>query len=127
MGGKGNAAQIIEVIEYIIKQGRWSEFFNDFTFPYGFCSPDEYREWLNMLGFTALKAELVSKDMIHGNEDKLASWIRTTWLPYTHRIPEAQREDFIQAIVKQYIKKYPADIDGRIHLQMKRLEVQAGL
>ena len=127
MGGKGNAAQIIEVIEYIIKQGRWSEFFNDFSFPYGFCSPDEYREWLNMLGFTTVKAELVTKDMIHESSEKLAAWIRTTWLPYTQRVSESKREKFIHAIVTRYIKKYPADIEGRIHLQMKRIEVQAEL
>ena len=127
MGGKENAEHIIKVMEYVIEQDKWSAFFNDFTFPYGFSSPDEYREWLTKLGFIAIRAELVSKDLIHENEGKLASWIRTTWLPYTHRVPEPEREEFIQEIVDRYIRKYPADKHGRIHLQMKRLEVQAEL
>ncbi|MFA5375773.1 MAG: methyltransferase domain-containing protein [Dehalococcoidia bacterium] len=127
MGGKGNANQIIKVMEHVIEQDKWRVFFTDFTFPYGFCSPDEYREWLTNLGFTAIRAELVSKDMVHENKDKLASWVRTTWLPYTQRVPEPKREEFIQETVDRYIRKYPADEHCRIHLQMKRLEVQAEL
>jgi trans-aconitate 2-methyltransferase len=127
MGGKENAAMIIDIIEDIIKQNTWTKFFNNFSFPYGFCSPDEYREWLTKLEFTAIRAELITKDMIHENGDKLAAWIRTTWIPYTQRVPESQREEFIRVIVAEFIKKHPADNEGRIHLEMKRLEVQAGL
>jgi trans-aconitate 2-methyltransferase len=127
MGGKDNAAMIIDIIEDIIKQRRWAKFFDDFSFPYGFCSPDEYRDWLTRLGFRSIRAELITKDMVHENGDKLAAWIRTTWIPYTQRIPESQREEFIRAIVEEFIRKHPADAEGRIHLEMKRLEVQAGL
>jgi trans-aconitate 2-methyltransferase len=127
MGGKDNAAMIIDTIEDIIKQRRWAKFFNDFSFPYGFCSPDEYRDWLTRLRFRSIRAELITKDMVHENGDKLAAWIRTTWLPYTQRVPESQREEFIRAIVEEFIRKHPADAEGRIHLQMKRLDVQAGL
>jgi trans-aconitate methyltransferase len=127
MGGKGNAEHIIEVMEHVIEQIEWRAFFKDFAFPYGFCSPDEYKEWLTKLGFTSIRAELVTKDMLHENEDKLAAWIRTTWLPYTQRIPEPLCEDFIRQVVKIHMRKYPADKDGCIHLEMKRLEVQAKL
>ena len=127
MGGKGNAEHIIEVMDLVIEQAEWHAFFNNFKFPYGFCSPDEYRGWLTKLGFTSIRAELVTKDMLHENEDKLAAWIRTTWLPYTQRIPEPKREDFIRQVVKSHMRKYPADKDGCIHLEMKRLEVQAEL
>jgi trans-aconitate 2-methyltransferase len=41
MGGKGNAEHIIEVMEHVIEQIEWRSFFKDFTFPYGFCSPEE--------------------------------------------------------------------------------------
>ena len=75
MGGKGNAEHIIEVMGLAIEQAECS-IFNDFEFPYGFCSPDEYRGWLTKLGFTSIRAELVTKDMLHENEDKLAAWIR---------------------------------------------------
>ncbi len=127
MGGKENAAMIIDIIEDIMKQNRWAQFFNNFSFPYGFCSPDEYRDWLTKLGFTSIRAELITKDMIHENGDKLAAWIRTTWIPYTQRVPESRREEFIRVIVEEFIRKHPADNEGRIHLEMKRLEVQAGL
>ena len=127
MGGKGNAEHIIEVMELVIEQEKWRAFFNDFKFPYGFCSPDGYRDWLTKLGFTSIRAELVTKDMIHENGDNLAAWIRTTWIPYTQRVPESQREEFIRTIVEEFIRKHPADSEGRIHLRMKRLEVQAGL
>lgn len=55
----------------------------------------------------------------------LSGWIRTTRLPHTQRLPEELREEFINELADRYIKKYPLDRDGLVHIAMVRLEVEA--
>ncbi len=83
MGGQGNAAEIVAVLEKMIRSEKWSEYFKDFSFPYGFFSPQEYRVWLNEAGLKPGRVELIPKDMVHPGPAGLAGWLRTTWLPYT--------------------------------------------
>lgn len=63
--------------------------------------------------------------MIHKRIEGLKAWIRTTWLPYTERIPEDLRQEFIDDMVNRYIDKYPPDSRGFIHVQLIRLDVEA--
>jgi trans-aconitate 2-methyltransferase len=63
--------------------------------------------------------------MKHAGEEGLAGWIRTTWLPYTERLPIERRDLFVKEIAARYLKNHPADIEGVVHLGMIRLEVEA--
>jgi trans-aconitate 2-methyltransferase len=62
--------------------------------------------------------------MLQQGRSGLAGWIRTTWLPYTGRVPESVRDDFIADLVDDYIDQYPLDKKGCCHVPMVRLEVQ---
>jgi len=125
MGGKGNAATVLEAIDCVLKTSRWAKHFDGFVFPYAFHGPDDYRPWLGALGFSISSIELLTKDMVHGGSDGFAAWLRTTWLPYTERVPESLREEFLYEIVAAHARIRPPDADGRIHLTMVRLEVEA--
>jgi trans-aconitate 2-methyltransferase len=125
MGGRGNAATALEAIDAVLKMPRWAEYFNGFAFPYAFHGPDEYRSWLAALGFEIRRAELLPKDMVHEGSDGFAAWLRTTWLPYTERVPGSLREEFIREIVAAHARIRPPDADGSIHFTMVRLEVEA--
>ncbi len=130
MGGRGNAAQIFEVLETIIKGEEWKKYFTNFCTPYGCCpysfyGPEEYNDWLKYIGLTAKRVELIPKDMTHKGKEKLAAFIRTTFLPYTQRLPEELHKEFIDEIVDKYVENYPPDRDGFIHIKMMRLEVEA--
>ncbi len=125
MGGRGNAAEIIEVLEMMMKDKKWESYFTRFSFPYGFYDPEEYGAWLKEAGLKSKRVELIPKDMVHQGREGLSTWIRTTWLPYTQRVPETLRREFIEEIVDRYIKKLPIAEDGTIHVQMIRLEVEA--
>lgn len=76
--------------------------------------------------FISLSIELVDKDMVHGNDRQFASWIRTTWLPYTQRLPSTMRELLIEEVIRRYKMQRPGRNTGAIHLGMVRLEVDAG-
>lgn len=125
MGGRGNAAALFTVLDSVLVKDRWGNFFRDFSFPYGFYGVDDYRMWLKQAGLKEKRIELIPKDMAQKGKDGLASWIRTTWLPYTQRVPEALQDDFIQEIVDRYTEEFPPDSEGLIHVSMMRLEVEA--
>jgi len=125
MGGRGNAAGIIEALETMIKDEKWQSYFTLFSFPYGFYGPDEYQIWLKEAGLKAKCVELIPQDMIHKGREGLSTWLRTTWLPYTQRIPALLRQEFIAGIVDHYIENHPVGKNNTIHVQMMRLEINA--
>ncbi|MHB9028709.1 MAG: class I SAM-dependent methyltransferase [Candidatus Latescibacterota bacterium] len=126
MGGKGNAASILAVLDELLREPAWSGYFEGFSFPYGFHSPEEYRGWLEEAGLTPRRVELIPKDMAQEGAEGLAGWVRTTWLPYTGRIPDKLREAFIREVVERSLARHPLDADGKAHVSMMRLEVEAG-
>jgi trans-aconitate 2-methyltransferase len=52
-------------------------------------------------------------------------WFRTTWFPYTNRVPEDLRNLFIDEVINGYIEKHPLDDYGHTYVRMVRLEVMA--
>ncbi len=125
MGGRGNASEILDTFGQLMGEPAWRAYFEGFVFPYGFHGPEEYRPWLNKAGLREHRVELLPKDMTQAGKEGLAGWIRTTWLPYTRRVPEDLRGEFISAITDAYIKAHPADEKGFVHVPMVRLEVEA--
>jgi trans-aconitate 2-methyltransferase len=125
MGGKGNAAQVVTVMNRMIDSSEWREYFEDFSFPYGFYAPDEYAHWINQAGLQAERVELLPKDMLHADRTAFEGWVRTTWLPYTQRVPELKRQQFLEQFADAYALDFPPDAKGGIHVKMVRLQVQA--
>lgn len=124
-GGAGNAAEVFAVLDSLIQEPRWKEHFTGFGFPYYFHSTTEYAPWLAKAGLRPTRLELVAKDMVHEGRDGLAGWVRTTWLPYTQRLPRHLREVFVKELVDAYLTGHPLDSAGRSHVRMIRLEVEA--
>jgi trans-aconitate methyltransferase len=125
MAGEDNAKDIISILNELINEQLWKQFFEGFTFPYGFYGPKKYSTWLNEAKLKPQRVELFPKDMKLIGAEGLAGWIRTTWLPYTEHLPSDQRSQFIGEISKRYLKNHPADGEGVVHLGMMRLEVEA--
>ena len=101
-GGAGNASGIVAALERVTSSSTWKRYFDGFEFPYYFHSPDDYSVWLPEANMAAQRCELVEKDMIHDGPEGLAGWIRTTWMPYTQRVPEELQERFIDDLVSSY-------------------------
>ncbi len=125
MGGRGNAQALIEVIDKVLAKGKWRIYFDGFSFPYGFYGVQEYTPWLLQAGLQPTRVERIRKTMRQKGRAGLAGWIRTTWLPYTQRVPEPLRETFISEVVDEYVKEYSLDPEGDVRLDMIRLEVEA--
>lgn len=125
MGGRGNNAEMMELLGRLTRTERWARYFAGFEVPYGFYGPEEYAAWLNEAGLVPLRMELIPKDMVHAGREGLAGWVRTTKIPYTQRLPVAQRQAFIDEVLDAYLADFPIDANGSAHIRMVRLEVEA--
>jgi trans-aconitate methyltransferase len=124
-GGKGNAQDVFMALRPEMRLKRWRNFFRKLEAPYFFYSPADYRKWLPKFGFKTCKVRLAPKDATYVGSEGFAAWLRTTWLPYTQRVPENLREEFISAVVERYVAKHPIDAKGLVHVRMVRLEIDA--
>lgn len=125
MGGKGNCADIVKVVDEKINSPKWEKYFEGFTSPYGFYGDDEYKEWLTGTGFIIDNVQLIPKDMQHHGKDGLEGWFRSTWLPFLERIPKELVNRFINEVIDGYLKDFPVDSYGKTHVKMVRLQVEA--
>lgn len=124
-GGKGNAHDVFLALRPEMRLKRWREFFRKMEAPYFFHSPEEYKKWLPRFGFKTRNVRLAPKNATYEGREGFAAWLRTTWLPYTQRVPESLREEFISAVVERYLVKHPIDDKGLVHVRMVRLEIDA--
>lgn len=125
MGGTGNAASVMEVFLEITGERYWKQYFNGFSVPYAFFSPEEYRRLLAGTGFQAVRVVLIRMDMTQDKREGFSGWIRTTWHPFLDAVPPSIRDELLSEVIDRYIYYHPPDRDGRIHVDMVRLEVEA--
>ena len=150
-GGKGNAHAVFLALRPVMRLTRWRGFFRRMPLPYFFYATTDYEKWLPQARFKIGSVKLAPKDVAHPGREGFAAWLRTTWLPFTQRVPEkvAQasrlfgsavdtkltgkmpvplaglREEFIAAVVERYVAKHPPDAAGQIYVRMVRLEIDA--
>jgi trans-aconitate 2-methyltransferase len=125
MGGRGNAAGIIEALDTLASREPWKRWIADTPFPYTFTGPEQYSRWLREAGFEPRRAVLIPKRSRYGDRAGLEGWVRTTWMPYTERVPSEERGRFVAALVDAYLARHPAAEDGSVGVDMVRLEVEA--
>jgi trans-aconitate methyltransferase len=125
MAGKGNAQNILNILDEMLPVEPWKQYFVGFKFPYGFFDPKEYTVFLQKAGLKPLRVELFPKDMKQVGAEGLAGWVRTTWLPFTEKLPNDLKGRFVDELVARYIQKHPLDAENNVHVGMMRLEVEA--
>jgi trans-aconitate methyltransferase len=124
-GGRRNAHDVFVAMCPVMRDKRWREFFRKMPAPYFFYAPEDYEKWLPKFGFKINALKLAPKDATYAGAEGFATWLRTTWIPYVQRVPENVREEFIVAVTARYVAKHPPDADGKVHVQMVRLEIDA--
>jgi trans-aconitate 2-methyltransferase len=125
MGGRGNGAAAVRAFEAVMSTPAWQPWYDGFVSSYGFHGDDDYRVWLAEARLSADRVELIEKDMIHADREAFVGWLRTAWHPYTSPVPEDKRPALINAVVDRYLADNPQDAEGRVHVQMIRLQVEA--
>ena len=125
MGGEGNARHVVAILDEMIASSRWRRYFTDFDFPYNFPGREQAEEMLRAAGFGEMRVELFPREMEHDGTEGLKGWLRTTWLPYTQRLPASERDEFIDEIASRYLASHPPTAEGKVLVSMMRLQMEA--
>jgi len=65
LGGRGNAAAMVDTLNSKMQEDKWKHYFDDFIFLFGFYGVEEYLPWLEEVGLVTKRIELIPKDMAH--------------------------------------------------------------
>lgn len=125
MGGRGNVDGMVNIALGLASRPEWAAYFRDFIPPFSFFGVEEYQAWLPRAGFRPLRVELIRRDMQQQGREGLEGWFRTTWHPFIHRVPEGKRQAYIDEAAGAYLRIFPADPAGIVHIAAVRLEVEA--
>ncbi len=124
-GGRGNAREIMASTGELIRESRWSGYFQGFRYPFlHFYGTEEYHALLEQAGLQEIRVELIPKEMIQQGKTGLEGWIRTTWHPVLERIPEDLRQQLVSEMAERYLERHPLKA-GLAKVEMMRLEVEA--
>lgn len=122
---RGNAQGVFEALCRVLRRRPWRAWFRPVPRPWVFHEPARYEKWLNEAGFEVHRVAEVPRQERFSGAAELAAWLRTTWLPYTQRVPESFRAAFLEAVVQEYLRLCPAMPDGSVPVAMVRLELEA--
>ena len=125
MGGRGNIAEALAVVDEVVARPRWRGFFDGFVAPHHFFGREEYEIWLPEAGFDVSRIRVFERDMPHAGRAALLGWLRTTWFTYVDRVPQELAAAFVEEVADAYEAAHPPDGDGVYHVQLMRLEVEA--
>jgi trans-aconitate methyltransferase len=123
--GAGNAAGLLAAADEVMARPPYGSHFAGFGFPWLFPGVAAYRPLVEAAGLEVVRIALVPRDVVHRDAGALGGWIRTTWMPYTDRLPPGLREAWIADVVARYAAAAPPDPDGTLHVPSFRLEVEA--
>jgi trans-aconitate 2-methyltransferase len=99
---QGTRTSLEDVIEDTRKSARWAPYFAGYVAPYVHFTPEEYRQ---MAGECRLRAERIDVEDKRWDFQTREAFVRfacTTFIEWTRAIPEAERMDFINAVLDNY-------------------------
>lgn len=100
MAGKGNAQKVLDLLDEMLPVVPWRQYFEGFSFPYGFFDPQEYTVFLQDVGLKPLRVESFPKDMKLAGAEGLAVWVRTTWLPFTENCLKTLKHNLLMKLLR---------------------------
>lgn len=121
----GNMAALADAARDVSAGPAWRDAFTGFAFPWLMPPIETYEPLVEAAGLEIDRLELVPRDVIHEGEAGLRGWVRTTWMPYTDRLPPERRAAWIEEVVALYAERMPPDEHGGLHVPSVRLELEA--
>lgn len=120
----GLPSTMLEALETTISSERWKNYFTEFSAPWRFYQPDEYRTLLIDAHFTPIRLDVTTKHEHFPSRVVFQGFLRQ-WFPYLRPLPADQKEAFLTKFLDNYLTILPPDEQGRVSFIVERLEVEA--
>ncbi|GGP18419.1 class I SAM-dependent methyltransferase [Silvimonas iriomotensis] len=119
LGGHGNGVTVIAAFDQVRARPQWAPYFEDFRFPYGFHTVEDYQRWAQAAGLVVVDARMIAKTMEYPDRAALTGWFRTAWLPFIEPVPAQLQAAYLEEVTDAWVAANP----GAFHVGMMRLQV----
>jgi trans-aconitate 2-methyltransferase len=107
----GERESIESVIERVRKSGRWAGYFEGYAKPYAHFTAEEYRGLAEGSGLRVESVAVKTRAWDFGTREAFVGLCRATFVAWTRRVPEAERDAFINEVLDRY-REVAADRPG---------------
>jgi trans-aconitate methyltransferase len=111
-------------VEKTISNERWKSYFVQFSPPWRFYQPDEYRTLLVDAHFIPTQLDVVINHEYFPSRTVFHNFLKQ-WFPYLRPLPADQKDLFLTDLLDTYLSILPVDEQGRVSFIVDRLEVKA--
>jgi trans-aconitate 2-methyltransferase len=120
----GPRQSLEDVIEEVRQTPRWAGCFADFQTPHAHFTADEYRALAERSGFAVRRLEVEDKAWDFGSRADFSAFARATFIAWTSRLAEDQREPFVDEVLDRYARLVAASESERHTFKFYQLEAR---
>lgn len=113
-----------QALEKTTRAEKWRNYFTQFSPPWKFYQPEEYRSLLENAQFSLTRLETVIKHEKFPTRAAFQGFLRQ-WFPYLRPLPADLKDIFLDQLVDSYLNLLPVDEKGQVSFIVTRLEVEA--
>jgi trans-aconitate methyltransferase len=113
-----------QALEKTLSSDKWKSYFTQFSPPWRFYQPEEYRNLLVNAHFIPTRLDVVTKHEKFPSRAVFHGFLKQ-WFPYLRPLPADQKEAFLTELLDHYLTILPVDEQGRVSFIIDRLEVEA--
>jgi len=113
-----------QALEKTLSSDKWKSYFTQFSPPWRFYQPEEYRNLLIKARFTPTRLDVVTKHEKFPSREVFHGFLKQ-WFPYLRPLPADQKEEFLTELLDHYLSILPVDEQARVSFIIDRLEVEA--
>jgi len=113
-----------KALEKTTSAEKWRKYFSQFSPPWKFYQPQEYRPLLERAQFSLSRLETVTKHEKFPTRAAFQGILRQ-WFPYLRPLPADLKDPFLTELVDTYLNLLPLDEKGQVSFIVTRLEVEA--
>jgi trans-aconitate 2-methyltransferase len=103
---------------------KWGKYFTQFSPPWKFYQPEEYRSLLENAQFSLTRLETVTKHEKFPTRAAFQGFLKQ-WFPYLRPLPADLKDIFLDQLLDSYLNLLPPDEKGQVSFIVTRLEVEA--
>jgi trans-aconitate methyltransferase len=102
-----------QALKKTIHAEKWARYFTEFSPPWKFYQPEEYRPLLENAQFSLSRLETVTKHEKFPSLEAFQGFLRQ-WFPYLRPLPADLKDSFLTDLIDAYLNLLPVDEMGRV-------------
>ena len=123
--GEGNCSNLFKVLNDVMKEKEYAEYFDDFDWPWYMPSVDEYQKNLKQFGFKEAKVWSENADRYFADAEEMIRWVdQPSLVPFLKYIDKPDKQGFRDTVVEKMVKETLQN-DNRCFETFRRINVFA--